>query len=250
MSGLLLRLAGPLQSWGERSKFDRRDTAGFPTRSGLLGLIACALGRARGQSVDDLADLSFTIRVDRPGTRIVDYHTVGGGLSGGLKVPTADGKGRPPGKGILQTWREYLADAVFVVAVEGPEPLLDTVEAALHSPHWQPYLGRRSCPPEQPLVLGRSNDPQGELRTAVPVARRLRSENNDEQLAVDFVCDSGPEDQVRSEIFDVPDRFDRIDRTYQPRPVWIETTTLPTTLAAASTREHFQQLADYVRGGR
>ena len=175
MSGLLLRLAGPLQSWGERSTFDVRDTAGFPTHSGLLGLLACVMGRRRGESLEDLAALTFTIRVDRPGTRIIDYQTAGGALPPSMKVPTADGKGRPAGKGTVQTWREYLADAVFVVAVQGPSEVLDQVRHALRYPHWQPYLGRRSCPPDQPLLLDVPvEDPVAELCTRVPLARRVR----------------------------------------------------------------------------
>ena len=44
---LLIRLEGPLQSWGERSKWDYRDTADFPTKSGVIGMIACAMGLER-----------------------------------------------------------------------------------------------------------------------------------------------------------------------------------------------------------
>ena len=41
---LLLWLEGPLQAWGYDSKFGRRDTLPFPTKSGLLGLLCCARG--------------------------------------------------------------------------------------------------------------------------------------------------------------------------------------------------------------
>lgn len=247
MSGLLLRLAGPLQSWGERSKFDNRDTAGFPTRSGLLGMIACAQGRTRGDPLDDLSSLSFTIRIDRPGVRLIDYHTTGGGLRDGLKVPTADGKGRPDGKGTLQTWREYLADAVFIVAAEGPDDLLTEIHHKLASPRWQPYLGRRSCPPEQPMLLGRVEDPLTHLRTRVPLARRPPREET--EIVVDFVRDTGPAEDIRSEIFDIPTTFAHIDRTYRPRPVWMESTPLPAELAAP-TRDYPQRLAAYIQGGQ
>lgn len=248
MSGLLLRLAGPMQSWGERSKFDSRDTSGFPTRSGLLGMIACAQGRARGASLDDLAPLSFTIRIDRPGIRVIDYHTTGGGLSDGQKVPTADGKGRPQEKGTLQTWREYLSDATFVVAADGPDELLTEVHDVLAFPHWQPYLGRRSCPPEQPMLLGQVDDPHTELRTRVPLARRRPS--TEDEIIVDFVRDTGPPEDIRSEILDIPTAFTRIDRAYRPRPVWIEPTPLSATLAVTTMRAYPEQLANYIKGGQ
>ena len=43
-SYLLLWLEAPLQSWGADSKFGRRDTLNFPTKSGVTGLLLCALG--------------------------------------------------------------------------------------------------------------------------------------------------------------------------------------------------------------
>ncbi|CAM5370648.1 hypothetical protein SCALM49S_05746 [Streptomyces californicus] len=64
--GLLLRLAGPLQSWGTHSKYLWRDTARFPTRSGVVGMLASGLGRERGAALDDLTALSMTVRVTVP----------------------------------------------------------------------------------------------------------------------------------------------------------------------------------------
>ncbi|GAB3551848.1 CRISPR system Cascade subunit CasD [Actinopolyspora lacussalsi] len=247
MSGLLLRLAGPMQSWGERSAFDTRDTAAFPTRSGLLGMIAAAQGRARGESLEDLAGLDFTVRVDRPGVRMVDYHTAGGGLPAGFKIPTADGKGRPRDKGTLQTWREYLADAVFVVAVTGPEEVVTGARDALREPHWQPYLGRRSCPPAQPLLLDKPvNDPVTELVENVPVARVVG--RGERPIEVDLVRPDGDPAEVSSEIQDIPTRFGGGDRDYRLRPVWIESRALPASLGVRSLRDYPEKLIEYVMG--
>jgi len=44
MATLLLRLAAPLQAWGADSKFETRKTAREPTKSGVIGLLAAALG--------------------------------------------------------------------------------------------------------------------------------------------------------------------------------------------------------------
>lgn len=41
---LLLWLEGPLQSWGHDSRFGRRETLHFPTKSGVLGMVCAALG--------------------------------------------------------------------------------------------------------------------------------------------------------------------------------------------------------------
>lgn len=248
MTGLLLRLAGPLQSWGERSTFDVRDTASFPTRSGLIGLLACCLGRKRGEQLDDLAQLTFTIRIDRPGVRVVDYQTTGGALPpGGPKVPTADGKGRSPGKGTIQTWREYLSDAVFVVAVTGPVEVVDQTRNALRRPQWHPYLGRRSCPPDAPLLLDRTvDDPIAELHTNVPLAQPVSPEQT--EVKVDFLTPHGHVDEVYSEIHDDPTTFTTIDRAYRPRPIWRHTENLPAALGITNRRHYTERLADYVHG--
>ena len=44
---MMLRLEGLLQSWGESSAWDNRGTASIPTKSGIVGLLACAMGLHR-----------------------------------------------------------------------------------------------------------------------------------------------------------------------------------------------------------
>ncbi|MEU4486813.1 type I-E CRISPR-associated protein Cas5/CasD [Streptomyces purpurascens] len=71
-NGLALRLAGPMQSGGERSAFSPDgDTAASPRRSALLGALATAQGITHQDTgaLDRYAALEFTVRVDRPGGR-------------------------------------------------------------------------------------------------------------------------------------------------------------------------------------
>jgi CRISPR system Cascade subunit CasD len=139
-----MRFAGPFQSWGTRSRFDLRDTEMAPSKSGVVGLVAAALGRSRDESVADLASLRLGIRTDRPGILRTDYHTA-------LDVTQADGKGTPS---TAVTKRDYLADAVFLVALEGSDKgLLELIDQALEAPHWPLALGRRAFPPGQPVAL-------------------------------------------------------------------------------------------------
>ena len=89
MNTLFLRLEGPLQAWGTRARWGERDTALEPTKSGVIGIIACALGLGRGEDtqIRDLGRaLQLGVRIDRPGRLLVDYHTVIGG------VRSAEGK--------------------------------------------------------------------------------------------------------------------------------------------------------------
>jgi CRISPR system Cascade subunit CasD len=154
MSTLLLRLAGPLQSWGYRSRFSDRDTGLEPTKSGVVGLLCCALGRPRSESPVDLATLRMHVRVDRQGILLKDFHTAGGGTFRGNReyfAPTSSGaKGKNP----VVTERHYLQDASFLVALEGEESLLRRLAEKLADPHWPLALGRRSCPPSEPVLIG------------------------------------------------------------------------------------------------
>ena len=81
---LLLRLAGPMQSWGIGSRFAMRDTAPEPTKSGVLGLICSAAGIPRDDeaSLAELAVLRMGVRVDREGRVAEDFQTIGGGRPG------------------------------------------------------------------------------------------------------------------------------------------------------------------------
>ncbi|MDI5968610.1 type I-E CRISPR-associated protein Cas5/CasD [Streptomyces sp. SL13] len=163
--GLLLRLAAPLQSWGERSHFtEERDTAAFPTKSGVLGLLSCAFGRHRGEANDDLRRLGLTVRIDRPGYVLRDLHTVGGGLAVEDTVRTAKGGTRAAKASTVYGHRLYLADATFICALTcQDDALLGRCADALTTPRWPLYLGRRSCPPEGPVLLGHSPDVLGSL---------------------------------------------------------------------------------------
>ncbi len=169
---LLLRLAGPMQSWGTQSRFTERDTGLEPSKSGVLGLCCAALGRPRPDPVDDLAALRLGVRVDREGTVLVDYHTAGGSHRKGeaYGVVKADGK---PG-GTVVSRRFYLADADFLVGLEGDDgdlDLLGGIDEALSAPRWPLALGRKAFPPGCPVGL-----PGGGLRPGAPLLDALRAE--------------------------------------------------------------------------
>ena len=139
MATLLLRLAAPLQSWGSDSKFETRKTDREPTKSGVVGLLAAALGLRRDdtEGLARLNGLRFAVRADQEGSLLVDFHTA---------------KSRDTS---YVTYRHYLQDAVFLAGLESEdEALLRELEAALRHPVYPLYLGRRSCPPTLPLCLG------------------------------------------------------------------------------------------------
>lgn len=148
---LLLRLEGPLQSWGTRSRWDVRDSAPEPTKSGIIGLLGCAMGiPSRDRRLQDELDASLMlgVRVESPGLPLVDFHTITGML------PRADGgfKGSPDDPATIISPRTYLQDAAFLAVLGGPEDLIRRCHDAVLDPQWPVYLGRKCCVPTRPIV--------------------------------------------------------------------------------------------------
>jgi CRISPR system Cascade subunit CasD len=147
MSVLLLRLSGPMQSWGVQSRFTVRDTGLEPSKSGVVGLLCAALGRGRNEPLQDLAACKMGVRVDQEGRVARDYHTAGKG-----DIIKASGKVET--KNLVVSTRYYLADARFLVGLEGTQAdLLARVHAAVRDPHWPLYLGRKAFVPGEPVWL-------------------------------------------------------------------------------------------------
>lgn len=144
---LLLTLDGPMQSWGFRSRFDYRDTALEPTRSGVIGLICAAMGIARGEDISRFDAIRMGVRVDRAGRTERDYHTA-------LDVIKADGSGTDT----VVSFRDYLAGAAFTVGLESSDKeLLKDIAGALLSPAWILFLGRKAFPLAAPPVVDPNN---------------------------------------------------------------------------------------------
>jgi len=192
---LFLRLEGPLQAWGnQESKFVVRRTSEAPTKSGVIGMLCAALGVSRREAPDEwlpkLAELRFGVRIDAPGVRWWDYHTVGAKM----RMRIAEGEGKTK-HGAMLTRREYLCDASFLVALQGESALIDQLEAAIRNPKWTLYLGRKCCPPSRPLL----QDPEnvvgvfGDLHSAlksVPWRPRLKGDRPPQ--SVDCLLDWAP----------------------------------------------------------
>ena len=173
MSTLLLQLVGPMQSWGTQSRFSVRDTGLEPSKSGVIGLLASALGRPRSAEVADLAVLRLGVRVDREGRMEKDFHTTGGFRQNApeaarVRVLKADGKYPPAKSSAVLSTRFYLADAAFLVGIEGASDVLRTLHHALANPAWPLFLGRKAFPPSLPVWL-----PDG-LREAQGLEAALR----------------------------------------------------------------------------
>ena len=195
MATLLLRLAAPLQAWGADSKFETRKTNREPTKSGVIGLLAAALGLRRDESegLARLTGLRFGVRVEREGQLLVDE------------------------KNSYVTYRHYLQDAVFLAGLESEDAaLLQQLQDALQHPAFPLYLGRRSCPPALPLCLGlRQGSLQEVLQTEPPLCPGKLCR---------MVLDADPQEPGAAVQRDVPVSFDPHHRQYgyrSARELWL-----------------------------
>lgn len=205
MATLLLRLSAPLQSWGAESNFNFRRTMKFPTKSGVLGLVAAAFGYSRedSDSLKKLNILKFGVRIDNEGELIRDYHTA-----------------KPPQKDTYITERFYLADAMFLAGLESQDiEFLNQIKNALENPAFPLFLGRRSCPPTMPLFFGiRDTDLLTSLRNEPWLLAKWR-QNNFKNTSVQKLRIIADSDIPSGVIRDVPVSFSKLNRKFNFRNV-------------------------------
>ncbi len=219
MNTLLLRLVGPMQSWGVQSRFSVRDTGLEPSKSGVLGLICAALGIDRNddEALAPLAALRMGVRVDREGRLSRDYHTA-------LKVLKAGG-------GIKETepsTRYYLADAVFLIGLEGKDlALLEKIQAALKNPVWPLFLGRKAFVPGLPVQISDGLKPGASLGKALQNYPYMGQ--NNPPGTVRLVLEDPKGDLVRP---DQPISFRQDQRRFAPRRTTVDFVQISRTEAA------------------
>jgi CRISPR system Cascade subunit CasD len=160
---IALWLDAPLQSWGFESHFERRHTAMFPTKSGVLGLVLAAMGVPKGSRREQETLAAFSprgvgmvcITIPRrspqrkdhplPVRRLMDYHTI-------QNYRAADNP-KPRAEDTVQSWRDYLMDARFGVLLPGKPAVVTEAARRLLNPVWGVWLGRKSCPPASPILV-------------------------------------------------------------------------------------------------
>lgn len=205
MSTLLLRIAGPLQAWGCESKFEKRRTGREPTKSAVVGLLAAALGRRRDEPIEDLCSLNFGVRVEEEGQLLRDFHIA---RTGGDKRTYV-------------TERYYLSDACFLVGLEsGDEDLLDRIERAVANPAFPLFLGRRSCVPTPPVLVGRRQCCLLEaLREEPWLASEYMQSRVRGPVQLRLITDADPSITGAAVQRDLPLSFDPGNRRYGYRPM-------------------------------
>jgi len=228
LNTLLLRLAGPMQAWGTSSRFQLRRTDPYPSKSGVLGMLLCAMGVSRKdslQALEPLTPLLMGVRVDRCGILDWDYHTAGAKIGirqakGGIKK-TATTK-EPE---TLLSRRQYLYDASFLVALQGATDAIKDCGKALDNPAWPLFLGRKCCIPAEPVFVGvESFATLTDALSAIPWQPRIDAIDRDDYRptrTLDIYMEHPPGPQIPTGarvVYDVPKAFGFYN-SYAPR--WV-----------------------------
>lgn len=232
---ILLWIEAPLQAWGADSKFGRRDTLPFPTKSGVLGLVLCAMG-ASGPQNELLAKLSSGVLQivsyvrSKPGKDgqarvkggkeplLRDFHMVGSGYDDKdiwqkLLIPKTS-EGKPAvGGGSKMTYRYYLQDACFAVLLEVPADMNDSISNALQNPVYDLYFGRKNCVPAEQIF-------QGSFESIADVWQKAGALAQNKQLLEDFRVLDGEHDGEMMTLNDVPVQFGDVKK-YRDRRVTV-----------------------------
>lgn len=169
MRVLYFTIAGVLQSWGEQSSWNVRDSAEWPTKSGITGMISAALGW--GYDDPRIGELCESIEIgfktcNRFSPQLNDFQTVNyyGGILADGKRETRDAQ-----KTIVQH-KYYIMDRKYLVAISASDEILNSIFEAMMNPRWAMHLGRACCPPSQPIIpVIKEYDSIEEALTSIPL---------------------------------------------------------------------------------
>ncbi|HOJ87191.1 MAG: type I-E CRISPR-associated protein Cas5/CasD [Elusimicrobiales bacterium] len=222
---LLLWFEAPLQSWGADSKFDRRDTLKFPTKSGVYGLLLSAMGASGEQKelLEKLSSMEMQVisykKENEKNLLLIDYHTVGGGYDSDddwetLHIPKKSDGDKPVGQGNKITYRYYLQNAKFGIVLQIPIELKDSIDQSLKNPKYHIYLGRKNCTPTDMVFRGFYDTKEDALK-------ELQKISKEKELKEEFeVLEGKKEGDESFYINDVPIQFGKFKK-YKDRLITI-----------------------------
>jgi len=165
MTVSILRFDAPMMSFGAPIVSEEGRIQPYPALSMMTGLLANALGydRSEAEKHERLQQaLSYAVREDVPGEKIVDYQTAD------LGQPHLQAKGKRDsvawttwghldqrGSGNTDTTnirhREYWADAQYTVALHVNGMSSETIKEVLVRPERPLFIGRQTCLPSERL---------------------------------------------------------------------------------------------------
>jgi CRISPR system Cascade subunit CasD len=212
----LLYLDAPMQAWGCSSRFNRRTTASWPVKSGIVGMLCAAMGIERDDEagiarIAALAMKTYTLKSD--GRRLMDYHTVGGGYDPKTERQYMSNKAGGGSPDPVLTDREYLLDCKFGVVLSGNEDVVKQCAAALENPKWGVWFGRKCCLPAARICEGIFDS----IEAAEVCLHEIAMENRWKTKGWRVVREAEHFDDGTDSLMDVPLNF--VTRQYRTRRI-------------------------------
>jgi len=151
---LVFTLSASIGAMGDLAGHERRGSLHWPGRSAITGLLGAALGLRRESDFGALDALGMAVAPfqHRTDSGFRDYHTVETVPSAKAKFPNSRPEAlRAAGRetNTTITLRDYRTGPLFGVVIWGDG--LEALQAALKSPVFVLYLGRKSCPLSAPV---------------------------------------------------------------------------------------------------
>ena len=195
MTHSILRFEAPMMSFGAPIVSEEGLIQPFPALSMMTGLLANALGydHSQAEKHERLQQaISYAVREDVPGEKIVDYQTVNLGSSHMKATTKKDSvawttwghldnrEGGDASKGTAQRNREYWADSVYTVALHVDSLSADEVEEALKRPERPLFIGRKPCLPAKRLFQDTVDAPSP--KAALQLPSTIPTDEDDNQI--------------------------------------------------------------------
>ena len=199
MTHSILRFEAPMMSFGAPIVSEEGLIQPFPALSMMTGLLANALGydHSEAKKHERLQQaLSYAVREDVPGEKIVDYQTVDLGSDHMFAHEKSSNEksvawttwghldqraGGDASKETAIRNREYWADAQYTVALHADGLSAAEIEDALRRPERPLFIGRKPCLPGKRLFQGtvEASSPRAALRDPSTIPTNEQGEKID-----------------------------------------------------------------------
>ena len=235
MKTVTIKLTAPLQSYGNEANFDRRTSYDYPSKSAIIGMVAAALGYSRRDPrIKTLNQLAYAVRIDQPAKPLTDFQIV---------------EWKQNRRKL--TYRDYLQDAVFMVALGSEDDsFIDQIDWAIRHPHFQLALGRRANVPAGPMMTAvcSGRNPVQVLQAASWQAsqfymRQIRHHTFVAELIADAVL---LPDYPSSMVKDAVVSFDQRHRQYGFRAVAVDRVSLENPYFATKDADTEHDIMNYL----
>lgn len=237
---LCFTLEGPLASWGDIAPGEQRTSWSRPSKSAALGLVAAALGIERTEETRLAAlhdGLGFAVLAEQPGLPVTEFQTEQRPTTVGLNR-FAKAQGRAPATRGESLEIDEIATTIsrrsfyvgsrhrIILWPRGDAPEgLDAIAAALETPIFALFLGRRAYAPSRPLApqVIEAATLEGALEYYLMADKKRLARRNEravqdqsKSIRVELWCDADPAPALSGDIVETNTRRDAF-RSSAPR---------------------------------